>query len=412
MTQKRSMNALVAVVCLLFVFGCGGDDGGPNPVTGVDMTPDDADVEIGHSEELTVKVSGGDTKALDWYVNDVLNGNDTFGRISQNSPVTYTAPNSLPSPTTVVVKAISREDTSKMDICRMHLKFTKLFVDSTNGDDDTATGCINLPFRTITKAIAEATSIKTILVRPGTYSDAAGEVFPMYIRTEVSLVGEDWETCIIRKETTEFDGYTGIRVSGDDATVRKFTLRDGAPPGNTRWDSSIYTDRINTLIDSMRIFERAVMSCVRIDKAHDAIVQNCVIDVEMDPTGSKIMNRGFEIVFGDQGTIVRNCRVAGHHTALFFNGSSDASVEDCVLENNTFGAYLCCGSSSTSNPNPDFGGGARGSTGGNSFWNNSTCGLSNLGTSTIYAKFNSWHNDPPVADEDYCNEGTGSIVVD
>jgi len=40
------------------------------------------------------------------------------------------------------------------------------------------------------------------------------------------------------------------------------------------------------------------------------------------------------------------------------------------------------------------------------------CGLENAGTSTIYAKFNIWDNDPPVEGEDFCNLGTGVIIVE
>jgi hypothetical protein len=123
-------------------------------------------------------------------------------------------------------------------------------------------------------------------------------------------------------------------------------------------------------------------------------------------------NRAHEIVFGNSGTIIRNCTISGYHTAFFFNEEEDALVEGCMLEGNNYGAELCCHESSTSNPNPDFGGGARGSTGGNSFRDNLTCGLYNSTYNVIYAKYNTWDNDPPVAGEDYCNTSTGGVVVE
>jgi hypothetical protein len=363
---------LMSVAVSVLVVGCGGDDGGPKPVSSVDISADKVEVEIGHTTAVTATVTGGASKALAWSVNGI----------------------------------------EKMDTCHVHLSFTKLFVDSANGDDETGTGCVNLPLRTITKALTQADSGMTVLVKPGTYSDAAGESFPMYIPRGVALVGQDWETCIIRKETAAFDGMMGIQFNGSACAVRKFTLRDEAPPGYARWYSAVYTGVDGGLIDSMRFFERGIMACIRIDRATNTVVQNCVLDVEMDIPVGDGMNRAFEIVFGDEGTIIRNSRVAGFNTGLFFNISSDALVEGCLLENNEFGAYLCCQSSETSNPNPDFGGGARGSTGGNTFRNNGQCGLTNYGASAIYAKNNIWDNDPPVAGVDYCNQGTGSIMVE
>lgn len=53
-------------------------------------------------------------------------------------------------------------------------------------------------------------------------------------------------------------------------------------------------------------------------EGYGTITQNCVLDVGMDPPGEAGMNRGFEIVFHDKGTIVRNCRVSGFTTGLFF----------------------------------------------------------------------------------------------
>jgi hypothetical protein len=411
--SRRSLGTVLAMAGLLALFGCGGDDGGgPNPVTGVDIAAEKPNLEIGHSTAITATVSGGDNKDLTWSVNGVENGDETYGTITQNSTVTYTAPDALPSPRTVVIKAVSVADTGKVDTCRVAVQFTKLFVDSATGNDETATGCINIPYRTITAAIDDATEGITILVRPGTYTDTDGEEFPMWIRKNISLVGEDWETCIVRKETEEFNGYEGIRAAGDNATVRKLTIRDNALLGTDRYYASLYTDQDNMLIDSVRVLEHGRMACVRITRATGTIVQNCVFDVTQDPPPTKIMNRGFEIVTETQGTVVRNCTMSGFNVALFFNSTTNTLVEDCVLEHCEYGAELCCYNSSTANPSPDFGGGPRGSNGGNVFRYYEECGLINKGNSTVYAKFNAWHNDPPVAGEDYCVGGDGSIIVE
>jgi len=411
--RMRNLGTSLAIACLLVVLGCGGDDsGGPNPVTGVDITADKAHLEIGHSTAINATVGGGDNKDLTWSVNGVENGNSQWGTITQNSAATYNAPDALPSPRTVVIRAVSVQDTSKVDTCRIAVQFTKLFVDSAIGDDDTATGCVNMPYRTITAALDEADAGWTVYVMPGTYTDTDGETFPVWVRQEVSLVGHDWETCIIRKQTAEFDGYEGIRTGGNNATVRKLTVRDDTALGNPRYYAALYTDSNNALFDSIRVFERGNNGCVRINRSNGAVFQNCVFDVTGDPGGGKASNRGFEITQDNQGAIIRNCVLSGFGVGLFINGTSDAMIEGCVLENCEYGADLCCTDTPDHTPVPDFGGGARGSAGGNTFRSYSECGILNRADSIVYAKYNTWHNDPPVEGEDYCVIGDGSIIVE
>ena len=120
-----------------------------------------------------------------------------------------------------------------------------------------------------------------------------------------------------------------------------------------------------------------------------------------------------EIISGDVGTMIRDCTFTGFTEGLFFNGSSNALVQGCTFDGNAWGVGTCCYNSGTHNPNPDFGGGARGSLGGNIFGSNTACGLSSDTNSTIYAKYNTWPHNPPVAGVDYCYTGvSGGIIVE
>jgi hypothetical protein len=102
--------ALITVSGLVLLLGCGGDDGGggPRPVTGVQITPGKTDLELGHTTEITAAVEGGESKDLTWSVNGIENGNEVYGTITQNSPVTYSAPDSIPPDTVVVIGALRR----------------------------------------------------------------------------------------------------------------------------------------------------------------------------------------------------------------------------------------------------------------------------------------------------------------
>ncbi|MGD9141141.1 MAG: DUF1565 domain-containing protein [bacterium] len=406
MRTPVSAATLIGIASVLVIAGCGGDSGSEaNPVTAVSISPDAMDIEVAHSRELTATVSGSN-KNLTWYVNDIENGSDIVGEISENSPVTYTAPNWLPSPSTVLIKAVSHEDTTLYDSCAVNITFNKLFVDADNGNDSN-NGCMNLPLKTITHAMSETDSGTTVVVFPGVYDSDNGEDFPinMGIGRGVTLVGMDWENCIIRGRS-DIGSMTTVSVSGWDCRFRKFTVEPG-PPVEIIPHITISVGGTGNMVDSVRTSYRADYF-LRVQGSTDVTLQNNYFVVD----DGERLKRGIEIVFNNSGTIIRNCTVSGYFTGIFFNQDEDALVEGCVLEGNDYGAELCCFESETSNPNPDFGGGARGSVGGNRFANNASCGLYNPTYNVIFAKYNTWDNDPPVAGEDYCNTSTGGVVIE
>jgi hypothetical protein len=402
----RSSSCLLictALVATAFVPGCGGDDGGgPEPVTGVEISPNQADMEIGYSLELTVKVAGGSTKKLNWYVNGILDGNATFGTISHVGPVTYTAPSAVPDPARVLIKAISVEDTAKLDSCVVYLSFTAIHVNAATGNDLSGTGCINLPVKTITHGLEVAEAGMTVLVAPGVYDQANGEVFAISVPPEVALVGEDWETCIIRGHQAEDYNQT-IDVSGNGCTFRKFTLEQGNP-ADPAWNLAVYAWATNALIDSIRVLDRGNYAVMRLTNATSTVVQNCLFYVDDDERRGK----GFELTgIYNTGLILRSCTAFGFGQGIWLVGATDALIEGCILTGNDYGAIAAAES-----PVPDFGGGARGSAGGNLIRDNIGCGLQNHTERTIYAKYNTWTNDPPVAGVDFCNIGAGSIIIE
>jgi hypothetical protein len=400
---------LLVLITSLVLAACGSDDNGgagPGPVTGVDISAAETDLEIGSATEITAVVTGGESKVLSWTVNGIENGNAVYGTITQNSPVTYNAPDSLPTNATVVIAAISLEDETKSDTCHVHLRFTKIFVDAVIGDDASGSGSVNLPVRSLTYALALADSGMTVLAMPGTYANENGEVFPLSIPFGVALVGMDWEACVIRGHTLEIDSNNAILLDSGRAVFRKFTIEDAAEPEH-RWFIPIYISSDYCRVDSLRTEERPSAYYLRVHGTEGVIVENCHFVV----TEGEPQHRGMEIVFGNTGTILRNCTVSGYGDGLFLNGTTDALIEHCVFENNLYGVDMCCQDSETSNPNPDLGGGARGSSGGNVIRNNAYCGLRNPTNNDIYARFNNWDNAPPLDGVDFCNTGTGHIIT-
>jgi hypothetical protein len=405
MRRATLAGTLLAFAIAILFAGCGSDSTDPQPVTGVSLSPDEMEIEVGHSRQITATVTG-DNKNLTWYVNGIENGNETVGEITQNSPVTYTAPNWLPNPATVLIKAISDEDTTLYDSCAVDITFDKRFVDPDDGNDAN-NGCINLPFKTLKHACDEVDSGGTIVAQPGVYSEATGEDFPIICHQyDVTIVGMDWEQCIIRGSST--GGY-GLIVSlgRTGQAFRKFTLEEGPPRDSS--DVMILVWGLDIHVDSIKVHERADYAVCRGENAGgtDLLIENC----EFVVNDGLERDRGINLFNDSPGAIVRNCKLVGFDIGLRITNNCDALVEYCTFENNEEGIEVRS-EDSPGSLTPDFGGGARGSAGQNIINSNSECGLSIELDHPIYAKFNTWGNDPPVAGEDYCVTGDGGVVVE
>jgi len=233
----------------------------------------------------------------------------------------------------------------------------------------------------------------------------------MNMTGRITLVGESQTGTIIR---THANVYCALIMNGDSPRVRRLTIDNGGIADTTR-EHVIYVngDATGAGIDSLIIPDRAYLSMIRVAAATNTANTNCQFIAQ-----GTVKSRCFEIVFGDSGTIIRNCLISGFIDGIFFNGSelrgSDALVEGCTIENNLYGVDTCCLNSDTSNPHPDLGGGPRGSLGGNVIRDNEMFGLWNVTKSTIYAKYNTWGHTPPTVGSatgsDIYNQGTGSVV--
>ena len=405
MLSRHPVWILLVLISSLGLTSCGGDgEGSPEPVTGVDISAAQADLEIGNATEITAVVTGGESKALTWTVNGIENGNEVYGTITQNSPVTYNAPDSLPADATIVIGAVSVQDETKSDTCHIHLKFTTIFVDAEAGDDGTGSGSVNLPVKSITRGLAIAEAGMTVLVRPGVYDQANGEVFELELPAGVALVGTDWEECIIRGHAVE-SFYNGtVIMRGQGTEFRKFTLEMGEP-ADPRWIIALQVYGDYQLVDSIRVLDGANDSVARVGGADNTVIQNCYFAND-DGLYERL---GYGVVEANDNLVLRNCTISGYATGIRINGFQSPRIEGCLFSGNAVGAELWY-ELPDNNPNPDFGGGGRGSIGGNIFTNNTTCGLENPTSNDIYARFNTWDSDPPEDGVDFCNTGAGSVI--
>jgi hypothetical protein len=277
---------------------------------------------------------------------------------------------------------------------------TEIHVDVTSGDDG-GTGAVTSPVKTIGRGLELARPGMTVYVAAGEYNVDSGEQFPLSLADSISLVGEDWMGTVIQGALEAGDTASAVVViSGTDCVFARF---------------SVYGDTISNEIEIAASALRARVDSVRMPAASNvAISVGGAMDVTIEDCYAKnpkkcFCGTGIELASGDTGTIVRGCTLRTYENAMYFASTSDALVENCDLESNSCGFYLCCSDDPANSPNPDLGGGARGSLGGNTMADCIYC-LTNHTPNTIYACFNTWNNDPPIEGEDFSNPGGGEVV--
>ena len=92
---------------------------------------------------------------------------------------------------------------------------TTYWVDAVNGVDDPLGGTEAAPFKTITYAVATATTLDTILIQPGTYDTTNGEVFPIMAQGECFSGVEGADVTIIHGDGASSNMLWQFLQAGD-----------------------------------------------------------------------------------------------------------------------------------------------------------------------------------------------------
>ena len=107
---------LLLTLAIVWSGGCGGGQSSSSSgtTTGIAVTvfPSVTSVVVGQTATFNATVTGTTNTTVNWEVAGVVGGNSTVGTITAGGM--YTAPPSLPNPSTVLVTAVSQADTTKM----------------------------------------------------------------------------------------------------------------------------------------------------------------------------------------------------------------------------------------------------------------------------------------------------------
>lgn len=267
---------------------------------------------------------------------------------------------------------------------------------SLDGDDAAGDGSAARPFRTVTGAVARAIAGDTIAVQPGAYETECvinpgndseicdHDQFPIRLLPRMTVIGNP-------------DGH------GADTILRSNTVR---PMFICAQDARITGLTLDNL-DS----EEAVINCSSAFESDGAssVTGFVVTRNTIQGTGAA---SGYGILDAGDGTEIRDNRFSGHFIGIETN--TNAMIRDNVVQNATegirvvYGAALLEGNTLSFNTiglviagrefeaNPDLGGGALGSVGGNTLSCNTGADIQNFNFSRpVHAAGNYWDHAPP-----------------
>ncbi len=285
-----------------------------------------------------------------------------------------------------------------------------MYVDAVLGSDTEGDGSADSPFKTLTFAMTVADSGEVVQMAAGSYGPDSGEISPIEVPDGVTLRGSDVDDCIIMAGVDVFEGI----LLGDGSTVETFTLSNRDPVDDENRAGIGISAGGACLIRDVRFNKAFLHSAVRMRnfiESGAAIIEDCAFVV----TTELYQSRAMELIVGSNA-IVRNCLIQGWRSGIFTNIDSTPLIEHCLITDNRFGIdiYSDIGDDPPFN-NIDLGGGARGSEGNNLIQGNLDYGVWNRNfEGPIYARFNTWDNDPPsegdLAPVDYYAPNGGTWI--
>lgn len=239
------------------------------------------------------------------------------------------------------------------------------FYVSAGSGSDSNPGTWEDPFKTLTHALSVATAGERVHAVPGTYDVANGETFPLLMPQGVELIGDEPAKGAGTTATLIRGGATVPPAMG--LTIEAAVVVDGNATlaGFVVINPNTYT---TGLIDGVTVWhgDSVVRNCHLLDCEHAGLSYRKVQTGGM-ATGNRIARCGFGIRFD--------------------YGPDGGEVEGNVVTENDTGVMISYG-------NPDLGGGAGGSVGGNWFVQNTNFDVVVSKNRTIAAQSNLWDAVP------------------
>lgn len=223
-----------------------------------------------------------------------------------------------------------------------------LYVNPSTGNDS-ASGSQVAPLKTITKATQQATAGSSIRLMPGTYSVATGEVFPLVVPSNVTVVGDESQkgkgiqiTGSGRYLSTSFGGQNATFKLESRGTLKGVTITNNESRGTGIWIESTNPTVINcTLVNCQRegIFvtgtaKPIVTDCVFFQNAAAGI--SIVREAKGEYRNNVCQNTGYGIAIGDNAAplLVGN-RIFENRSGIVLSRAARPVLRNNIIERNT-----------------------------------------------------------------------------
>ncbi len=266
------------------------------------------------------------------------------------------------------------------------------FVDALSGSD-LSSGSVGSPWKSITYALSQIVACDTLNVQPGLYDTANGELFPIIVPDNVSLIGNEALKGKGPVETLIQGGALSPDNLGNNLLWAALNM------GTSSEIAGLVVDNDEPLAgdNSNRIWGLVIGA------NSDAVIRNCCF--------RNSQSGGIYIFNNTQNHVIIGNEITSNGNGIaFINGGIGTRVETNVITNNAFGVlYDSAGG--------DLGGGAAGSVGGNVFSCNGSSDLwTNQSSITINAQNCFWDHVAPSGNDIFNPNGatidtTGAMVA-
>ncbi len=268
-----------------------------------------------------------------------------------------------------------------------------LCVDPESGDDEDGDGSAQNPYRTITRALQDASSGMSIGVWPGKLDISNGEEFPLNLPGDMVLIA-----IVPSEDANIVGGSPAIDMGGGDV-VRGFTIK---PVG-----AAIRISRPGNVLLENNVIQAASLPGVEIEMSEvvltadsnwfvGSVFGGTAIDARQGATlvldgNAYSGDFGYGVRVGDGGVAeFASEYFLGIGTAIEATGDVEVVVRNSTMELGSFGFVAGEG---TENALLDLG--TVDNPGGNFLVRNDNADLCVISEAVVYAVGNTWDNDPP-----------------
>ncbi|PSB34037.1 DUF1565 domain-containing protein [Chlorogloea sp. CCALA 695] len=265
---------------------------------------------------------------------------------SSPTPTPLFPPTPTPSPTPTVTPSPTPTVTPSPTTTPNPTSGSVIYVDPVNGADN-ATGSAQAPYKTISSALNQAQSGSVVQLAPGIYSATSGEVFPLNIKSGVTLSGDEstkGQTRVIigsGNYVSPTFARQNVTIRADSGgTVAGVTIANPSSRGTGLWiESTNPTIKNNTFTINNRdgIFVTGNANPII---ENNVFTQNSGNGISIAKTASGqirnnlFLDTGFGLAIGGTSTPqVANNQLYQNRVGLFISDSARPTLRSNFIEN-------------------------------------------------------------------------------